>query len=261
MNTKVVAIVLFVVSLGLACGWLYRHTQANEDSQEKLAQIESLTNRVSEITMKFEEQKMVNTSLERERENLTSELKVYSNDLARVTATLAQTQTSAKKAEEASKAEILHKDAQIAELEAERDGLSKRMTELNSSIGNLESKIGETQRRLEESEGDREFLLAELKRLQTEKAELERQFNDMALLREQVRRLRDEMSISRRLEWIRRGLYGSFKKGGELLQQGFSSEPAQTNYNLNVELSVDGSVKLTPPSTNSPASDNAPSDK
>ena len=132
---------------------------------------------------------------------------------------------------------------------------------LKKSLLALEGKIAETQRRLEDSEEDREFLLVELKRLQTEKAELEREFNDMALLREQVRRLRDEMSISRRLDWIRHGLYGSFRKGGELLQQGFSAKPADTNYNLNVELGVDGSVKLTQPSTNAAPSDPVPADQ
>lgn len=261
MNTKVVAIVLFIVSLCLASGWYYRHTQATTENQQHLVEKEALTNKVSEITNQYEEQKLVSMSLEKDLENRTSELKTYSNNLARVTATLTQTQSAAKAAEEVSKAEILRKDVEISKLEADRDGLSKRMTELNGSIGNLESKIAETQRRLEESEGDREFLLVELKRLQTEKAELERQFNDMALLREQVKRLRNEMSLARRLDWIRRGLFGSFKKGGERLQEGFKPKPAETNYNLNVELSVDGSVRLTPPSTNSPAPETVPADE
>ncbi|MCF7764384.1 MAG: hypothetical protein K9N62_11980 [Verrucomicrobia bacterium] len=261
MNMKVVAVILLIVSLGLAYGWYHRHTQATGEIRSNLATINKLSNSVAEVTTKFEEQQAVNMSLERDLQNRTTELKTYSNNLARVTSTLAQTQSDAKASEEASKAEILRKEGEIAKLEAERDGLSKTMTELNSSIGNLEGKIAETQRRLEDSEEDREFLLVELKRLQTEKAELERQFNDMALLREQVRRLRDEMSISRRLDWIRRGLYGSFRKGGELLQQGFSAKPADTNYNLNVELGVDGSVKLTQPSTNAAPSDPVPADQ
>jgi len=61
----------------------------------------------------------------------------------------------------------------------------------------------DTERKLAASEGDREFLLAELKRLQAEKVDLERQFNDLALLRDQIRKLKDELSIASRLEWIR----------------------------------------------------------
>jgi hypothetical protein len=107
---------------------------------------------------------------------------------------------------------------------------------------------------LEASEGDREFLLKELKRLQAEKSDLERQFNDLAMLRDQVRRLRDELSVSRRLEWIRRGLYGSLK-GGELLRKGFASASnTQTNFNLDVEIKRDGSATVL---TNTPGADAA----
>ena len=99
----------------------------------------------------------------------------------------------------------------------------------------------------------------QLKRLQAEKAELERKFQDLAILREQVRRLRDELSIARRLEWIRRGLYGEIGKGAELLQRGFVAKASESTnapagkggqYNLDVELSRDGTVKVN---TNAPA--------
>ena len=95
--------------------------------------------------------------------------------------------------------------------------------------------------------------LSELRRLQDEKNSLERQFNDLAMLREQVRKLRDELSISRRLDWIRRGLYGSLK-GAERLQQGI--EPpitGGTNFDLNVELQESGEVEVVPQGTNAPA--------
>ena len=76
----------------------------------------------------------------------------------------------------------------------------------------------DTERRLTATEGDREFLLTELKRLQVEKAELERQFNDLSVLRTQVAKLKEELTVSRRLEWLRMGIYGmQDKKGAELL--------------------------------------------
>ncbi len=87
--------------------------------------------------------------------------------------------------------------------------------------------------------------------MQTEKAELERKFNDLAVLRDQVRKLRDELSIARRLEWIRRGLYGS-EKGAERLQKGLASAGPQTNYDLNVEIKQSGGTKIIPPVTNTP---------
>lgn len=259
MNSKTVAAFLFIIALVLGGGLFYLRTTSVEEKKKDTATIQQLSNTVSETTMKLEEQKLVNLSLERDFAAQTEELKGLSNRLAATSTNLEKTQTDAKAAADVAKAEMLKRDAKIAELESERDGLTKRMTDLTGSIGKLETQIADTQRRLEASEGDRDFLLKELKRLQTEKAELERQFNDLALLRDQVRKLRDEMSITRRLEWIRRGLYGSFaKKGGELLQKGFVGAPAQTNYNLNVELTREGTVRVIPPLTNAPAATNVP---
>jgi len=92
--------------------------------------------------------------------------------------------------------------------------------------------------------------LKELKRLQSEKAELERQFNDLSTLRTQVAKLKEELSVSRRLEWIRMGIYGNQeKKGAERLLAG--ATPANTNnYNLNVELKQDGGAVIVPRQTN-----------
>lgn len=252
MNAKALAVFLVIICLGLGGVLYYRHTQAVQEKKQDVAVIEKFSNDWSQVSQRYEEQKLVNLSLERDLETRTQELKAFSNNLASTTANLSRTQNESKAAAEAARAEMLKRDAKIAELESERDGLTKKMADLTSSIGSLEAKISDTQKKLDASEGDREFLLKELKRLQTEKAELERQFNDLALLREQVRHIRDEMSITRRLEWIRRGLYGSFMKGGERLQKGFQAAAPQTNYNLNVELNRDGTVKIIPPVTNAP---------
>ena len=107
------------------------------------------------------------------------------------------------------------------------------------------------------SEGDREFLLKELKRLQAEKMELERQFNSLAILREQVKKLKEELSISRRLEWIRRGLYGE-QKGGQRLQAGLPVAAPKTNYALDVEIRRDGDAKVVAPAGTAPATNATP---
>jgi hypothetical protein len=127
------------------------------------------------------------------------------------------------------------------------------MNELTNAIAGLEGRIAETQRKLAQSEGDREFLLKELKRLQAEKADLERKFNDLAVLREQVRALKEELSVARRLDWIRKGLYGQGDlKGGGLLQKGFSKPGTNApKPGLDVELKTDGSVKINA-TTNAP---------
>ena len=133
---------------------------------------------------------------------------------------------------------------------------------MSTAITNLTTQIEETQRKLATSEGEKGFLEKELKRLMAEKAELERQFNDLAVLRAQVSKLKEELSVARRLQWIRQGLFaGDDQKGAQKLMQ--SSAPAQSkapkpSYDLNVEVSADGSVKVIPPLTNRPAATNPP---
>lgn len=266
MSSKVVAIILLVVSAALGGGLLYRHDLAARERAESAQRIAHLSNELERVKEQLEEQRTVNLRLQRDFISQNEELKAYSNHLASAATDLRQARTevklaeeSAKAASESAKAEMLKRDAQIAELEAERDHLSARATELRGSINDLESSISETEDKLKIAEGDRELLLRELKRLQTEKAELERQFNDIAVLREQVRKLRDELSIARRLEWIRRGLYGGTGlKGAERLQRGFANTAGRTNFNLSVELNRDGSARVIPPaasaaSTNFPA--------
>ena len=92
-----------------------------------------------------------------------------------------------------------------------------------------------------------------------EKSELERQFKDLDALRTQVSKLKEELAISRRLDWIRQGLFpGNNKKGGELLiakppATTTSSSTLKSKYDLNVEVNSDGTVHVVAPATNRPA--------
>jgi chromosome segregation ATPase len=230
-----------------------RHNKALQQAETDTAQITTLSNKVVTTETKLTEQVLVNEQLMTNLAQKAVEAQQLSNTLATARTTLTRVMEEAKVAATNAAAEAAKKDARIAELETQRDDLTKRMTDLNGQITSLEGNIADTQRKLAASEGDREFLLKELRRMQTEKTELEKQFNDLAMLREQVRKLRDELSVSRRLDWIRRGLYGSLK-GAERLQQGPVQVPnTRTNFDLNVEIKQSGEVKVAPPSTNAPA--------
>lgn len=253
-------VLLILVCLLLSGGLFIRHQKALKVETEKTENIVQLSNKVVTVERELTEQVKVNNTLMTTNSSLQGELVKTSNMLASATATLHRVQQEAKTAAETASAELAKKDQRISELETQRDDLTTRMTELNTQITTLDSAISDAQRKLSASEGDREFLLKELRRLQGEKNELERQFNDMAMLREQVRKLRDELSITKRLDWIRRGLYGQLK-GAERLQKGFKDTAATKapggNYDLNVELKQTGEVKINQPSTNAPAT-NAP---
>ncbi len=249
MKANGLTVVLSLAVLGLGIGLYYRHDTAVKKYQHYESSIQQLSNQWNDTSAKLMEQKRVNTVLETnlvirtgEADGLTNRLLSLSNDLVR-------TETEMKAAAKAAEEEIAKHEAKIKDLENQNDGLSKTMDNLKGNITSLEAKILETQQKLASAQGEKEFLLKELKRLQAEKAELEKQFNDLAVLREQVRKLKDELSVAKRLEWIRKGLYGSSQmKGGQLLQQGFwRPAAAKSNYNLNVEIKRDGETTITPP--------------
>jgi chromosome segregation ATPase len=246
---KVAVAILAVLAILLGVGWLMRHKRALDQQQLDHDRILQFSNEWAHASENLVEQKKVNVSLETNLLQRFEEITALSNHVLSVASTLQRTEAEKKAALE----EVTKREARITELESQRDDMTKKMTDLNGSIANLEGQIADTERKLAAAEGDRAWLLKELKRLQDEKAALEKQFNDLAILREQVRKLRDELSVQRRIEWIRKGLYGTPAKGGELLQKGMVTSRPATNYNLDVELNRDGSVRITPLPTNAPS--------
>lgn len=245
---KAAIVFLILASLGLGVGLMMRHKQAVEVKQQDEQKISTLSKNVAETKNKLDEQEKLAMYLSTNLANRTEELSGASNNLAKLNADLARTQKEMQAAAEAAKAEIERRDAQISQLTSQTNVLTQQMDDLNASIGKLGKQIVETERKLTASEGDREFLLKELKRLQVEKAELERQFNDLSALRTQVSKLKEELSIARRLEWMRMGLYGaSDKKGAEKLMAGSTPAAKSNNFNLNVELKQDGGAQIVSP--------------
>lgn len=243
-----------VLTLGLGGGLIYRHNEAIKQKREDFGVKNELTNQIEQTQKKYEEQEQLTMVLQTNLLTQKSELNQTSNQLVKLMLDLNKTQKEAQAAAEAAKAEMAKRDAKINELEAQNDQLDKQAIDMKAAINNLEKSIAETEKQLAASEGDREFLLKELKRLQTEKAELERQFNDLSALRTQVAKLKEELSIARRLEWIRMGIYGmQTQKGAEKLMQAAANQSTGTPYNLNVELKQDGTATIISGQTNSAA--------
>ena len=253
---KAVIVILVILSLALGVTLFVRHTQAlklKNEKEETVQELVTYSNRLEQTKTKLDEMTQVNSALETNLIIRNQDLSATSNGLVKTSAELAKTQKEAQAAAEAAKAELAKRDARITELEGQKNALDQQANDLKSAIGNLEKSIGDTEKKLAASEGDREFLLKELKRLQVEKAELERQFNDLALLRTQVAKLKDELSIARRLEWIRMGIYGmQAQKGAERLMATTPAPNTASNFNLQVELKQDGGATIVPPKTNAP---------
>jgi chromosome segregation ATPase len=250
---KAAIVFLILASLGLGVGLMMRHKQAVEVVQQKDEKIDLLSKDLNEEKNKRDEQEKLAMYLQTNLVVRTEELSGASNNLAKLNAELARTQKEMQAAAEAARADIERRDAQIASLTTETNAMTQKLDDMNASIGKLGKLISDTERKLAASEGDREFLLKELKRLQVEKADLERQFNDLSVLRTQVAKLKEELSIARRLEWIRLGIYGaSEKKGAEKLMAGSTAAAKTNNFNLNVELKQDGGAQVVSPDATKP---------
>lgn len=262
----VIVFVLALVCLGLGIGLIALKRQATTQQRDLTEKNSALSNSLVEVNDELDRQKQAYTLLVSDREERRKAFEALTNNYTQALSSLAQTASNLAQTEAAlqsSKEETARRDAKIAELEVQNVALDKQALDLNTAITNLTLQIEETKRKLATSEGEKDFLDKELKRLMAEKSELERQFNDLVVLRAQVAKLKEELSVARRLEWIRQGLFASSdEKGAQKLMRTPSSaqsKGAKPNYDLNVEVSADGSVKVIPPLTNRPAATNPPS--
>ena len=241
---KAAIVLLILLSLGLGAALFYRHTMAVQAENERLKQISQLSNHLAQVRQQLDEQQTVNQRLTQELAQTKQKLDQTQETLAQVNNDLAKTRKQAQADIDAAKLEIANRDKRIQQLEAQRTDLSNKMNGLMGQIEKLTQQIEETQRKLDASEGDRQFLLAELKRLQAEKADLERQFNDLRFLRTQVAKLKEQLTIARRLEWIRSGLYGSMEKKGAEILLSAEKQAGPASYDLNVELKQEGGARV-----------------
>lgn len=255
MKSKIAVVILVLVCLLLGVALVAEQRKHAQEKKERDDQIALQSQSLEKTHKDLEEQKQVNMSLESDVKSRGEDLKTLSNNLSKVLTDLEKSDAQGKATAEqlrVAQVELAKKDQKISEMEAERLLLGKQMDDLTNSITGLEKQIAATQQRLATTRGEKDFLSRELARLRTEKAELERQFNDLAVLRAQVSKVKEEMAISRRLEFIRLNLFGVTAKGGA---QGLMTQPARplsnaTNYDLNVEIRKDG-LRLTAP-TNLP---------
>ncbi|MCX8091378.1 MAG: hypothetical protein N3I86_10715 [Verrucomicrobiae bacterium] len=251
MKNLIGVVILAVVCVALAIALASTKKLAREQQQRDAQTIHTLSNQLGDVTRQLEDQRQVNLELEKRIQTGKEEFANLTNRFTEIATTLAKTTESLQLTQE----EVRKREARIAELESQNASLDARAAELSQQITNLTVQIEETKRKLAASEGDKAFLEKELKRLLAEKAELERQFNDLTVLRAQVAKLREELNIARRLEWIRKGLFApDERKGAQLLMQPKPAPARSTNtYDLNVEVTADGSVRVIPPLTNAPS--------
>ena len=270
MKTRIGAIILAVVCLGLVAALFATKKRARDEKTKDMEMIYDYSNKFMRTSSDLDEQRQVNVLLtndlaarKTEIVTLTNRLTDMSSKLGEVSSKLGEVSTTLEKTAASLKAtqdEVARRDARITELESQNAALDQRANDLTNRITSLTGQIDDTKKKLASSEGDKAFLEGELKRLMAEKAEVERQFNDLAVLRAQVAKLKEEVNISRRLDWIRKGLFATSDQKGaqQLIQRGPAVPQSAQHYDLNVEVNADGSVRVIPPLTNNPDATNLP---
>lgn len=257
MKNRMAIIILTLACVGLAIALVVNQSNASHDRKAAVDQILSNSNHWVESEEKLDDERRKNNGLTNDLAARAQDLVTLTNQLTDASNTIAKTEDSLKAAQD----EVAKRDSQIADLEAQNKQLDEKATDLSTSITNLQAQIDSTQKKLAASEGDKAFLEKELQRLVAEKAELERQFNDLKVLRAQVAKLKEEMNISRRLAWIREGIFARADQKGaqQLMQKNPPSTNAPTaaakpasNYDLNVEVNADGTVRVVPPTNSAP---------
>ena len=256
MNTKIAVAILAVACLGFAVALVALKHQADAQQAANAGTINEFSNQIVKNNISIEDLNQANLNL---RSDLTTNREMsltLSNQLVETVGALASTASSLQSAQQ----QITNLNTRIGDLEAQNLVLDQRASSLSNTIASLDTQITFTQMKLAASQTNNEFLNNELKQQVAQRAELEHKFNDLAEVRAQVRKLRDDLFIARRLEWMREGIDPTKPlKGGQLLMQrpppaaNAASAPGSPSYNLNVEVGSDGSVHVTPPPTNAPS--------
>jgi predicted RNase H-like nuclease (RuvC/YqgF family) len=247
-----VTIILVLACAGLIIALVTMQKQNDVQKKKDTETILDLSNQVVSANGELIDLRQVNLALTNDLNVSHQQLLVLSNQFTATSDSLSNSEAQLKTAQD-----------QITALEAQNQALDQHLADLTNTIENLDSQITETQTKLVESETNNVFLQNELKRQVAEKEQLQSKFNDLSTVRHQVKKLHDELVMTRRLEWIREGTEPSVQmKGGERLMWR-PAIPKQilppSRYNLNVEVGANGSVRIVPTlRTNAPDVTNSP---
>jgi len=250
MKTKAVIILLAVAAVGLAVALFIVKKQGDDQHAVDVSSINDLSKQVVDANKHLDELGQANVALTNDlavsRQQLAAsaaQAAQLSNSLTATTATLASVKASLQ-------TQITNLNLRVTDLEAQNSALDRRAAELTNALAQLNAAIVETQKQLASSETNRKFVEQELQKQLAQKAELERKFNDLGILRAQVKKIRDEVFVARRIELMKNDTTTG-KKGAQLLKEHnvtvTPAVPPPANYNLNVEVGSDGNVRIIPP--------------
>lgn len=254
MKIKIAIIVLAIACIGLAVALIATKKQSEDQHAKDAKDISDYSNQVVAASVRLNDLSQVNLALTNDLALSRQEALELSNSLVAANVVLAADKTNLATAQEV----ITNLTFRVSDLEEQNKMLDQRAQELTNTIAQLNIRISNTLDKLAIAQTNADFLQGELQKQMTQKAELEHKFNDVNEVRAQVKKLKDEIFVAHRIE-LSKNDYGSHK-GAELLTPRYAgaftnSSKVPANYDLNVEVGSDGSVKVIPPlgATNVPA--------
>ena len=268
MNTKIGIAILLAACVCLAVVLAVVKTQDNKLHEEDAKKISDFSSQLDEANTNLNDLRQTNLKLNTDLAANRAAALAVSNSLVEARSALAATVTAYQDAQlqitnaqiqiATDQSQITNLNDRIASLEKQNQALDQRANTLSDTIKSLDSQIAATQLKLATTQTNNAFLQAELKREVAQREDLERQFNDLKIVRQQVTKLRNDLIAARELEWMHEGIDpANPMKGGQLLMMRSLTVPKASSrnpaYDLNVEVRSDGSVHVIPPLTNSPA--------
>ncbi len=244
---------LGIIILALACGGmviaLFAMKQAADERFKKDTDaILDFSNQLVTAQASMDELGQVNLRLTNDLASSHQETLVFSNQFTEISGALTTAKSSLQDAQD----QITNLNQRISGLTTQNQVLDQRAAALSSAITGLDEQIAETRRQLADSETNNTFLEKELQQQTAARAELEGKFNNLTVVRAQAKKLKEDLFVSRRLQWAQAGTDPSMQqRGGQLLVQRAAPVPVRPpHYDLTVEVSSDGAIRVFPASTN-----------
>ena len=251
MKTKLGAVILVVAVAGLLMALFVMKHAADEQINKDTDAILEFSNQWVKVQANLDELGQVNLKLTNDLAASHEESMAFSNQVVEASGALANTRVSLQNARD----QITGLNQRIAGLTTQNQELDQRSAALSSAIAGLNAQIADTQQKLADSETNNSFLETELQHQTAARAELEGKFNNLTVVRAQAKKLKADLVVARRMQWLREGTDPSLQtKGGQQLVQRAAPVPLHPpHYDLNVEVSSDGAIRVLPASTNASA--------
>jgi peptidoglycan hydrolase CwlO-like protein len=251
MKTKMGLVILAVACGGMMVALFAMKKVADERFRKDTDAILDFSNQWVTARFNLDELGQANLRLTNDLAASRQEMLVFSNQFTEATGALAVTRASLQNAQE----QVAGLNQRITGLTTQNQVLDQRAAALSSALNALNAQIAQTRQKLAESETNNTFLEKELQRQTSARTELEGKFNNLTTMRSQVKKLKEDLLVSRRLQWMQAGTDpGSPQiKGGQLQMQRAAPTFARApRYDLYVEVGSDGAIRVMPMSNNSP---------